>query len=145
MKKIATKILLAGLLLTNASALIEIERIDSFAGGVYNLKFENKDLKLTTFQNIKNEKSYKIEANNQVINITGDELQSLLMKINQKLIDENKFFVLPSKLNEVKYGNTFNDTMTDEFLLFLDRFDFAKRQKVVQGDIIDILKMKAKK
>ncbi|MDD2698790.1 MAG: hypothetical protein PHF17_08330 [Arcobacteraceae bacterium] len=43
MKKIATKILLAGLLLTNSSALIEIERTDSFAGGIYNLKFENKE------------------------------------------------------------------------------------------------------
>jgi len=116
MKRIATKILLAGLLLTNAPALIEIERTDSFNGGVYNLKFENQDLKLTTFKNIKNEKSYKIESNNQVISMTGSELQSLTNAINQKLIDSNKFFVLPSKLNEVKYGNTFSDDMVDDFM-----------------------------
>jgi len=134
MKQFLKVALISAMIYTGANALIEVERTDSFYGGVYNLVWNNTKFKLTTYKNIKNEKGYEVEVNGQITKLRDYEIENLIRMINQKLIDKSVWFALPSKLNEVKYGNEFVDDGVDDFIRLLEKVELGKKQGVITDD-----------
>lgn len=140
MKRFLGTILLVALLTTGANALTEIEQTDIISGGNYNLIWNGKKVQLETMKRL-NSREFIINEDGMMILMSGQKIRDVMLNLNKKLIDKSLFYALPSKLNTVKYGNTFVDDMAEDFIELLEKVDYAKKVGVIESDkLSDILK-----